>query len=92
MYTFRELCDQDINLKLNDGTTKIFLSIKGTFGDVLPGITAFLDYVDSGIVSGDFVKELAVAEWQTDSGFVDMKMVVATIGGESNPQRRFRRY
>ena len=61
LYTFRERCDQDINLKLNDGTTKIFLSTKGTLSDVLPDIKAFLDYVDSGIVSGNFVKELANA-------------------------------
>ena len=61
LYTFRERCDQDTNLKLNDGTTKIFLSTKGTLADVSPDIKAFLDYVDSGIVSGDFVKELATA-------------------------------
>ena len=61
LYTFRERCDQDTNLKLNDGTTKIFLSTKGTLSDVSPDIKAFLDYVDSGIVSGDFVKKLAVA-------------------------------
>ena len=61
LYTFRERCDQDTNFKLNDGTTKIFLSTKGTLSDVSPDIKAFLDYVDSGIVSGDFVKKLAVA-------------------------------
>ena len=61
MYTFRERCDQDSFLALDDGTTKIFLSTKGTLDDVSPDIKAFLDYVDSGIVSGDFVKELAVA-------------------------------
>ena len=61
LYTFRERCDQDRSLALGDGTTKIFLSTKGTLADVSPDIKAFLDYVDSGIVSGDFVKELAVA-------------------------------
>ena len=61
MYTFRERCDQDISLALNDGTTKIFLSTKGTLSDVSPDVKAFLDYVDSGIVSGAFVKELATA-------------------------------
>lgn len=61
LYTFRERCDQDNSLALGDETTKIFLSTKGTLADVSPDIKAFLDYVDSGIVSGDFVKELANA-------------------------------
>jgi len=61
LYSFRERCDQDSSLALGDETTKIFLSTKGTLADVSPDIKAFLDYVDSGIVSGDFVKELAVA-------------------------------
>ena len=58
LYTFRERCDQDTNLKLNDGATKIFLSTKGTVNDVSSDIKAFLNYVDSGIVSGRFVKQL----------------------------------
>ena len=57
-YSFRERCDQDTNLKLNDGATKIFLSTKGTVNDVSSDIKAFLNYVDSGIVSGRFVKQL----------------------------------
>ena len=58
IYTFRERCDQDYNLKLNDGAVKIFLSTKGTMNDVSQEIKNFLNYVDSGIVSGTFVKEL----------------------------------
>lgn len=57
-YSFRERCDQDTDLKLNDGATKIFLSTKGTVNDVSSDIKAFLNYVDSGIVSGRFVKQL----------------------------------
>ena len=49
------------NIKLNHGATKIFLSTKGTVDDVSPDILAFLNYVDSGIVSGKFVEELDVA-------------------------------
>ena len=58
IYTFRESCDQDCNLKLNDGAVKIFLSTKGTLDDVSDTVKNFLNYVDSGIVSGSFVKEL----------------------------------
>ena len=61
LYTFRERCDQELDFILESGVTKIFLSTKGTMDDVSPDIKAFLDYVDSGIVSGNFVKELANA-------------------------------
>ena len=61
IYTFQERCNQDTSLKLNDGTTKIFLSTKGTIDDVSDDIKAFLRYVDKGIVSGKFVEELDVA-------------------------------
>jgi predicted transposase/invertase (TIGR01784 family) len=57
-YSFCERCDQDTNLKLNDGAVKIFLSTKGLLNDVSTDIKAFLDYVDSGIISGKFVEEL----------------------------------
>ena len=61
VYTFRERCDQDMALALHDGATKIFLNTKGTYGDITPELKTFLDYVDSGIVVGDFVSELANA-------------------------------
>ena len=57
-YSFHERCDQELDFILESGVTKIFLSTKGTMDDVSPDILAFLDYVDKGIVSGDFVKEL----------------------------------
>ena len=60
-YSFSERCDQNPNIKLKHGATKIFLSTKGTVDDVSPDILAFLNYVDSGIVSGKFVEELDVA-------------------------------
>ena len=60
-YSFSERCDQNPNIKLNHDATKIFLSTKGTVDDVSPDILAFLNYVDSGIVSGKFVEELDVA-------------------------------
>ena len=57
-YSFHERCDQELDFILESGVTKIFLSTKGIMDDVSPDILAFLDYVDKGIVSGDFVKEL----------------------------------
>lgn len=61
IYTFRERCDQDYSLSLNDGAIKIFLSTKGTVDDVSADVKAFLNYVDSGIIKGKFVKKLDVA-------------------------------
>ena len=58
IYTFRERCDEDNNLTLDDGAIKIFLSTKGTLNDVSDDIKNFLNYVDSGIISGSFVEEL----------------------------------
>lgn len=63
LYTFNERCAQDIALALGDGATKIFLSTKGTLCDVSPDVKSFLDYVDSSIISGDFVKKLDAAVW-----------------------------
>jgi len=58
MYTFKETCAEVPNLLLGDGTTKIFFNTKGTAADVDSDIKAFLDYVESGIVENDFVREL----------------------------------
>ncbi len=58
IYTFKETCAECPTIILGDGATKIFLSTKGTANDVDEDVKAFLDYVDSGIVSGDFVSEL----------------------------------
>ena len=61
MYTFRETCEEDSSLKLNDGTTKIFLNTKGIFDDAGEDFKAFLDFVEYGKISGEFVKKLAAA-------------------------------
>lgn len=58
IYTFKEICAEDTEIELGDGATKIFLSTKGTLEDVDKDVKAFLDYVDAGIVSGEFVKEV----------------------------------
>ena len=60
-YSFSERCDQNPNITLNHGATKIFLSTKGIVNDVSTDIKAFLNYVDSGIVSGKFIEELDAA-------------------------------
>ena len=58
MYTFRNLCIQDKDLELNDGTTKIFLCSEGTLNDVPADIKAFLDYIKGMPVNDEFVSEI----------------------------------
>ena len=64
IYTFREFCVEDNEIELHDGATKIFLNTKGTCDDVSEDIKNFLNYVESGIVVGDFVKRLDAAVWE----------------------------
>lgn len=61
IYTFRERCNEDPSLFLEDGATKIFLATKGTLNDISPELKNFLNYIDNGIVSGTFVKQLDYA-------------------------------
>ena len=58
IYTFKETCAENFNIKLGDGATKIFLNTKGTLNDVSKDVKAFLDYVENGAVDGVFVEEL----------------------------------
>ena len=68
LYTFENRCIQDENLKLNDGATKIFLNTKGTLDDIPKPLKMFLDYIDKGVVTDDYTKELedAVVEIRAD--------------------------
>jgi predicted transposase/invertase (TIGR01784 family) len=69
LYSFRNICLQDKNLELNDGTNKIFLCSEGQLDDVSPDVKAFLDYM-KGLPScetfvseiDNFIKEIKVKE------------------------------
>ena len=58
IYTFHNRCDEDNTITMPDGTTKIFLSTKGTANDVEPDVKAFLDYVEGIISDDEFVQEI----------------------------------
>ncbi len=57
-YTFREYCEEDFAISLNDGTAKLFLSTKGTENDVDKQLQDFLDYVDGRKTDDELVKEI----------------------------------
>lgn len=69
LYTFENRCIQDNSLGLDDGTKKIFLNTKGTIDDVPKPLKLFLDYINTGIATDDFTKQLddAVIEIRQDS-------------------------
>ena len=55
---FRNLCEEDNGVKLNDGTTKMFLSTKGEKDDVSNALKNFLDYVDGHAPADELMKEI----------------------------------
>ena len=58
IYTFRPICEEDSTIRLQDGTTKIFLNAKGTMEDVEEDVKAFLDYVAGRSIKNPLVEEL----------------------------------
>ena len=58
LYTFRNVCLEDKDIELNDGTSKVFLCSEGELDDVVDDIKAFLDYMKGLPTADDFVKEI----------------------------------
>lgn len=46
LFTFKNTCQEDKSILLDDGTSKLFLSTKGTLDDVDSKVKNFLDFVD----------------------------------------------
>lgn len=57
-YTFRNLCTEDQNINLNDGTTKLFLSTKGEADDISLPLKRFLEYIDGRAPQDELMKEI----------------------------------
>ena len=58
IYTFKNTCQEDNSILLNDGASKIFLSTKGTLDDVTPEVKNFLKFVDGLPVKDKWVNEI----------------------------------
>ena len=65
LYTFENVCVEDGEIKLNDGTKKIYLTTKSEMDDIPKELKCFLDYLESGVISDDFTKELDDAVVET---------------------------
>ena len=57
-YTFKNLCIEDMEIDLDDGTTKMFLSTKGEIDDISRPLKNFLDYVDGCAPADELMKEI----------------------------------
>ena len=57
-YTFRNRCEEDHAVLLDDGATKIILNTKGTVGDIGEDLRAVIRYLDSGVTSNDYTRAL----------------------------------
>ena len=58
LYTFRNICQQNKKILLDDGSQKIFLSTKGKLKDVNAKVLNFLKFVDGLPVKDKWVDEL----------------------------------
>ena len=58
IYTFKSTCQEDTDILLDDGTSKVFLSSKGTLNDIAPEVKNFLDFVDGLPVKDTWVDEI----------------------------------
>lgn len=61
IYTFKNICQEDGELALGDGTEKLFLNANGQKDDVSPELKAFLDYVAGKPSEDQFVQKLKKA-------------------------------
>ena len=62
LYTFHTACDEVPQLKMKDGSTKVFLNAKGQDDEkISQELRAFLDYVAGKPTASKFVRQLAEA-------------------------------
>lgn len=58
LFTFKNTCQEDNSILLDDGTSKVFLCTKGTLDDVSPKVKNFLAFVDGLPVKDDWVDKI----------------------------------
>ena len=61
IYTFKNICEQDKNIKLNDGTTKIIINVKAYEKVKNPELKGLMKYICDGIVTTSLTKEIEMA-------------------------------
>ena len=68
-YTFRERCDEDLKLTLNDGTLKVFYNCRYKGEDIPDELRKLYDYVENGNAGDELTKRIdeAVAKGRTNA-------------------------
>ena len=61
IYTFKNICEEDKNIKLNDGTTKIIINVKAYEKVKNPELKGLMKYICDGIVTTSLTKEIEMA-------------------------------
>ena len=73
-YTFENMCKEDTNLLLKDGTAKIFFNTTGTQGNISEDTKNILKFIENNTAEDDFTEKLAQEvqkikenkEWQVE--------------------------
>ena len=58
IYTFKEICEEDRNLRLDDGTAKIFYNCTYKGKDLSDDLKSFYEFVDSGEAGSTLTEKL----------------------------------
>jgi len=73
-YTFENMCKEEPDISLNDGTCKIFFNTKGTKGNISHETKNILKFIEDNTTEDDFTEKLAQEvrrvkenkEWQVE--------------------------
>ena len=58
LYMFENRCIQDTDLVFGDQTMKVIVNTKGSVGEINNELKELLDYLDSGIITGEYTRQL----------------------------------
>lgn len=83
IYSFSNVCEEDSDLKLNDGTFTIFLNTEGTLDDVSPELKAFLDFT-AGRKSNDdaFIAKLEQSLYESKQNSIWRRELMLLLSRE----------
>ena len=87
IYTFRNRCDEDYSVVLDDEAAKIIINTKGTVGNISDELKAVIQYMDSGEATTEYTKSLdeEVATVKADEKFRRQYMLyMEALANEKN--------
>lgn len=96
IYTFENICKENKDLLLEDGTQKVFVNTKGNTEEVSEKLRNFLDYLENACVKDWFTQrldeEVCVArtneDWRRDYMVISAKYQDTYFEGEEEGQKK----